>query len=288
MLAANATQANLSFADVWSQVLAPKFIRFRHVLVAGAAPHGRRSLSLFGPEVGDVVLDVGCGFGDATIELARRVGPGGAATGIDVAPEFIELAREEARSHAVSTLTFRVADAEHFAPNTRYDYVFGRFGTMFFERPLAAFRNLRGLLRPGGHLVMTVWRPLAQNPWLSIAKSVAAEYLPPPEERALSCGPGPFSLAEPEVVNELLGTAGFRQVLLMPSDAGTLVGRDLKEAIEFQLAIGPAGEIVREAGAAAKAVMPELRAALGDALVPDLEESGVVMPSAAWVVHARA
>ncbi|HET9930811.1 MAG TPA: class I SAM-dependent methyltransferase, partial [Polyangiaceae bacterium] len=255
----------------------------------GAEPHGRRAFELFGPNAGDAALDVGCGFGDATLELALRVGRAGSVTGIDVAPEFIELAHEHARAEPLAPIDFRVADAERFDDRTRYDYAFSRFGTMFFERPLAAFCNLRNLLRPSGRLVMTVWRPLDENPWLGVAKGVARSFLPSPEPRALSCGPGPFSLAEPTVVRELLGAAGFRQISLAPSDAATLVGRDLHEAIEFQLAIGPAGEIVREAGARAKPLMFELRAALGDALLPYVqrEDGGVAIPSAAWIVHAR-
>src|ERR1700712_4569524 len=118
---------------------------------------------------------------------------------------------------------------------------------MFFEHPVAAFRNLRRMLRPGGPLVMTTWRSLAANPWLAIAKRAALTVLPLPGEEAISCGPGPFSLASPELVHEILERAGFRDVSLTPSDAVTRVGQNLKSAVDFQMALGPAGEIVREA-----------------------------------------
>jgi SAM-dependent methyltransferase len=278
----------LSFADVWNTILAPKFVRFRRVLVEGAAPHGRRALDLVPPRPGGRALDVGCGFGDGTVDLAERAGPSGTVTGVDVVSEFIDLSRRTVLETRATNVAFEVADAERFSTPERYDYVFSRFGTMFFERPGAAFRNLRRLLAPEGRLVMTTWRGLAENPWLAVGKSIAREHLGVPEDRSVSCGPGPFSLAAPDTVTELLTASGFRRVRFEPSEAPALVGATVEEAVEFQLAIGPAGEIVREAGPRPESVMSALRGALGAAMLPYATPSGVFMPSAAWVVKAEA
>lgn len=285
---ASAASVVMSASDVWTDILAPKFIRYRGILVAGAKPHGHRAMTLFGPRARDRVLDVGCGFGDATLELVDRVGRSGFATGLDVVPAFVDLARELARERGASNVRFTAGDAETFEPRAAFDYLFARFGTMFFERPLAAFRNLHAMLAPEGRLVMTTWRTIEENPWLGVARDVARMYLPPPAEEAVSCGPGPFSLAEPELVRELLSHAGFHHVTFVTSDAATLVGTTLDEAIEFQLALGPAGEIVREAGPAGARALPELRKALRTALAPFDTGEGVRMASAAFIVHARA
>jgi len=277
-----------TFAEVWNGILAPKFIRHREALMGGAAPHGRRAMALFGPRLGDRVLDVGCGFGDATLELAQCVGPAGAVTGLDVVPAFLDFGRAAAGASGATNVDFTAADAETFRPAEPFDQVFARFGTMFFERPVAAFRNLRAILRPGGSLVMTTWRPLDENPWLRVAKEVAKGYLPPRPPEGVSCGPGPFSLADPALVRDLLERAGFHGVGSVPSDAATLIGRTLEDAIEFQLALGPAGELVREAGAAGERVLPALRQALADALAPFVSRDGVHLPSAAWIVRAVA
>jgi ubiquinone/menaquinone biosynthesis C-methylase UbiE len=278
----------MSFSDVWNEILAPKFIRYRPILVAGAEPHGRRAMALFGPALGDRTLDVGCGFGDATLDLAERVGLHGTATGLDVAAAFLSIARQAASESGAPNVDFIVGDAETFRPPEPFDYLFARFGTMFFERPLAAFRNMRAMLKPDGELVMTTWRNLEENPWLAVAKRIAKAHLPRSTEDAVTCGPGPFSLSNAEMVRALLTRAGFRTVSFVPSDAPTLVGSNLEEAIDFQLAIGPAGEVVREAGPAGLRALPALRKALSTALAPFCHEDGVRMPAAAWIVHALA
>ena len=281
------TAKTISLAEVWNEILAPKFIRFRQVLVSGAEPHGRRAMALFSPQPGHAAVDIGCGFGDATSELAELVGPSGTALGLDLAPAFIALARAATQPLKLAQLRFLVEDAATYAAPESADYLFARFGTMFFEQPVAAFRNLQRMLRPGGELVMTTWRGLDENPWLAIAKRAALTLLPAPGNGAVSCGPGPFSLADPEVIREVLTRAGFCDVTLLPSDAITLVGHSLKSAVDFQMAIGPAGEIVREAGAAGEQRLSEVRAAIGEALAPFLCEEGVALPSAAWIVHAK-
>lgn len=278
----------LSAAEVWDTILAPKFARFREVLVQGAEPHGRSALARWAPPPGARAIDVGCGFGESTFELAAAAGPGADVTGVDIARTFVDVARADARARAVANVRFVVADVADLAPPEPFDYVFSRFGTMFFERPIATFRELRAMTRRGGRLVMTTWRRLAENPWLSVAKEVARAWLPKPGPRAIGCGPGPFSLADPDVVREVLLRAGYAEVAISPCAATTRVGLSLEDAVDFQLAIGPAGEIVREAGAQAAAVLPDLRHHMARALEPFLTAEGVLMPSAAWVVHARA
>src|SRR6185312_13679075 len=277
-----------SAAEVWDTILSPKFTRFRDVLVTGAEPHGRAALASWRPAPGARALDVGCGFGESTFDLAACLDPSADVSGLDVAWSFVRVARADAARRRAFHLRFVHADAETYEPPAPVDYVFSRFGTMFFERPVAAFRNLHAITRPGGTLVMTTWRALEDNPWLGVAKAIARKLLPAPPAHAATCGPGPFSLAEPEVVREMLERSGYRDVSLVPSDAGTLVGRTLEAAVDFQLAIGPAGEIVREAGPAAVEILPDLRRQMAEALAPFLTAEGVRMPAGAWIVHARA
>lgn len=281
------TDAIKSASDVWNEILAPKFIRYREILVEGAIPHGERAMALFPPQLAERAIDIGCGFGDATLKLGERVGPVGAVTGLDVAHGFLEIARAALHASGAHQVSFVQGDAETFAMREAYDYLFARFGTMFFERPLSAFRNMHAMLRPGGQLVMTTWRTREENPWLSVAKAIAQAHLPPLGEQAVSCGPGPFSLSEPALVRDLLTRAGFREVSLVASDGLTRIGRTLDEAVAFQLALGPAGEIVREAGTLGERALPKLRDALATALARYLDDEGVFLPAAAWIVHAQ-
>ena len=119
---------------------------------------------------------------------------------------------------------------------------------MFFANPVAALANLRRAMRPDGRLLMLVWRRIDESPLWAIPKQIAQRHLPPPPDEAPKCGPGPFSLADPETVRGVLTSAGWREPELEPIDGPVRAGDTVDDAIAFQLAIGPAGEIVREAG----------------------------------------
>jgi len=274
------------FTAFWVETLAPKFMRFRHILVGGLGRHSELCLADLPFAPGEWVLDVGCGFGDTAIQIADRVGPSGRVIGLDCAEPFLAAARADAQGR--QNVEFVCADAESavFAPVQ--DHVFSRFGTMFFTSPVPALRNIRTALKPGGTLAMIVWRARADNPWLETAKHVALRHLPAPGEDAATCGPGPFSMADPDMVRAQLEAAGFAETDFQRIDTPIMVGRDLADAIDFQLAIGPAGEICREAGdlfdAHRRAALIE---DLTETLRPHLREDGVYLGSSSWLVTAR-
>ncbi len=273
--------------EVWNEIIAPKYIRFRHILVDGLAAHGRTALARSGPSAGNRVLDVGCGLGDSTIEMGKTVGPAGSVLGIDCCDPFLEFGRKELATSGVANVTFENADAatQRFEP--AFDFCFSRFGTMFFASPVAAMRNVRAALKPGGRLLMLVWRTLDDNEWMGLAKRVALKHLPAPDDQAPNCGPGPFSMASSTVVTDILGASGYSDIHLERNDTDVTVGRTLDDAIDFQLAMGPAGEIVREAGELGEtkrsAVVEELRSLVA----PFVTTRGVVMGSSSWAVTAR-
>ena len=234
------------------------------------------------------VLDVGCGWGDSSIEMARQVGPSGGVLGVDCCQAFIDHGQAEARAAGLDNLRFVVADVQALPLEPEYDVCFSRFGTMFFASPVRAMRHLRGALRPGGRLLMVVWRRLADNDWVAIPRKVVERYLPPPPSDGRSCGPGPFSMADPEMVRDVLTASGFSDVQFEQVDLPILVGEDMERAIDFQLQIGPAGEIVREAKELGERRRPEIERELRTLLAAYKTERGVVMPSSSWTVLARA
>lgn len=276
-----------AFVQFWNAVLAPKFIRFKHVLVDGLSRHSQAVFPTLPVRPGDQVLDVGCGFGDTAIELAARVGPEGSVLGIDCCDAFLDIAREEVRTRGLANVQFQRGDAEIALPANQFDLVFARFGTMFFANPVAGLRNMRKALRPGGRMVHIVWRARADNPWLSMAKDIVLRFVPPPGDAAASCGPGPFSMADESVVTQMMTSAGYTEIELRRVDAPVIVGKDVKDAVAFQLAIGPAGEAFREAGERAEQQRAAIEAALAEALTRQtIDAQGIVMDSSSWVISA--
>jgi len=276
-----------AFVRFWNEVLAPKFIKFKHILVDGLSHHSEAVFPTLPVHEGDHVLDAGCGFGDTALKLAARVGPTGSVVGIDCCEAFLDYARAEVRTRSLNNVTFVRGDAEIALPTNQFDFVFARFGTMFFANPVAGLRNMRRALKPGGRMVHIVWRDRADNPWLSMAKDVVLRFLPAPGDEAQSCGPGPFSMSDETVVRAMMKSAGYEEIELRRIDAPVLVGRDVKDAIAFQLAIGPAGEVFREAGAEAERKRADIEAALAEAINRQkIAADGIVMDSSSWVISA--
>jgi SAM-dependent methyltransferase len=281
--------ANEEAFEAWNGVLFDRFVQFREIVTTGLGAHGEAALAAHPPQTGDRALDVGCGFGDTTRRLAEIVGEQGRATGVDVAPRFIEAAQAEAADASLENIDFMVADVEATEFDGRFDYAFSRFGTMFFANPVAAMRNVRKALIPGGRLCMVVWRRKLDNDWLHRAENVVKDYLEKPDESdEPRCGPGPFSMADADTTSEILLSAGFENVELRRCDIPITIGCDLDDAVEFVMALGPAGEVIRLAGADAERVRPVIAGALREALA-DLEDGdGVTAAASTWIVSATA
>jgi len=275
--------------EAWNTVLFDKFSRFRHLLVDGLSSHSDELLAreLFGE--GDSVLDVGCGFGDSTVKIARLVGETGRAVGIDCARNFIASSEQLAADEKMQNAHFLVADVEREDLQGPYDHAFARFGTMFFNLPGAAMRNIHGALKPGGSFHQIVWRKREDNPWLYDAELRVRDIVPVvshEESGQVHCGPGPFSMAGPDMVSAMLTGVGLRNVRFERFDSDICIGRDLEEAIEFAMALGPAGEIIRLAGEQGEALKDDVHAALEDELAKYLGDNGVWAPSSTWFVSA--
>jgi len=276
--------------EAWNTVLFDKFQRFKHLLVAGLSGHSNELLcrSLYCP--GDRVLDVGCGFGDSTIRIAQQVGPRGEAVGVDCAENFVRASRQDAVDAGVRNAMFFAADVQEDDLRGPYDHAFARFGTMFFMSPVAALRNVRRSLKPSGSLAQIVWRKREDNPWLHDAELRVRELVPVVSHEQTSqvhCGPGPFSMAGPDMVSAMMKAAGFERVAFERFDADICIGRNLEDAVEFAMALGPAGEILRLAGAEGERLKPQVVEALRETLVRYERDDGVWAPSSTWFITAR-
>jgi SAM-dependent methyltransferase len=283
--AAPASSANAEAIEAWDGPLFERFVTYRHIVVAGLAPHGDEAMRVHPPRTGDRVLDLGCGFGDATQQLAALVGAEGSVLGVDASPRFIEAATREAAG--IDNARFAVADIETISFEERFDFAFSRFGTMFFANPVAALRNVRASLVPGGRLVMVVWRSKVENDWVYRGQTIVERFVTKPDDYdEPTCGPGPFSMGNADTTSGILLSAGFIDISLRRYDLPIKIGSDIDEAVELVMSLGPAGEILRLAGDRAAHLHEPVAEALREGLAEWAGPEGVTAPASTWIVSA--
>jgi ubiquinone/menaquinone biosynthesis C-methylase UbiE len=280
---------NVEATEAWNGQLFDIWIDYRDLVADGLRDHGEAALAANPPHESNRVLDIGCGLGDTTVRLAGLVGAAGHAHGVDVAERMIETAIEEAAEAGVENVSFAACDVEVTKFDRTFDYAFSRMGTMFFANPVAALRNVRETLAPGGLLNMVVWRRKLDNEFMHRAELVVAEYLEEPEEYDVPrCGPGPFSMANADTVTDVLKQARYEDIRLARQDLPYKIGNDLEHAVAFNMALGPAAEVLRMWGERVDDIRPKIAADLRAALADFVVDGGaVVAPASTWAVTAR-
>ena len=277
--------ANEEAVEAWSGVLFDRWARYRDVLAVSIREFSDVAFDLCRPQPGERVLDVGCGLGETTRSLAELVGPAGEVVGIDAGERFVETATAEAAEAGAGNVSYLTGDVQVADMGTGFDLAFSRFGTMFFANPVAALRNVRSSLRPGGRLCMVVWRSKLANEWLHRGELVVEKYLERPEETdEPTCGPGPFSMANADTTSDIVTAAGFADVALRRCDISYLMGRDMDQALEVVMAIGPAGELIRLAKDDAEKIRPQLERELREAYADLERDDGVWAEASTWIV----
>jgi SAM-dependent methyltransferase len=270
----------------WAGAMGRQWVLHQEALDRQLEPAGAAGLRALEAAPGEAVLDLGCGAGATCAALARAVGTGGRVTGIDISPDLLAVAR---RRPGCERVAFLEGDAATYPfAEASFDALFSRFGCLFFDRPVAAFANLRRALRPGGRAVLVVWREPGLNPWAAIPAAVGTELLGPAEPVPPGT-PGPFAWAQPEVFRPILEGAGFNRL-------------DWREE-PLTMTVGTAGEadplsraaaLLSEIGVLARRLRgqpEELRARaierLRPRLAPYVQEGWVRLPAVIWVIRAR-
>lgn len=232
---------------------------------------------------GQSIVDIGCGCGTTTLELARRAGPAGHVLGIDISTPMLDRARQRAANEGKGPIDLQNFDAAtyRFEPQS-FDRVFSRFGVMFFADPVAAFANIRAALKPDGRLAFVCWRPLDLNPWMARTISVATQYLERPEPPGPDA-PGPFAFRDPGRINAILVDAGFANVEIIPHDTALEFEADIESTVGKLIQLGPMAQPIAQA---ADDIRERIRADLAAAIQDYLTGDGVKIDSAAWIVSA--
>ena len=190
-------------AEAWQRTAAAR---------AGAlGPLTETMLELAEVGAGSRVLDVAAGTGEQTIMAAQRVGPDGFVLAVDIAPEMLEVAAEQARAAGLANVATLAQDARalDLEPGS-FDAAICRSALMLMTDPVAALVGIRRALKPGGKLAALVFGSPANNPlqWLPtvISRRIAGVPLPGPGE------PGLFALSEPGALDAVFHAGGFQDV----------------------------------------------------------------------------
>ncbi|MBW2391287.1 MAG: methyltransferase domain-containing protein [Deltaproteobacteria bacterium] len=276
---------NAQQISYWNEVSGPKWVRLDETINKLIAPLGSQALGRAAAQPGERVLDIGCGGGRTTLDLASSVGSQGEVVGLDISTPLLDAAEARRARLNVSNVEFINADAQiHKFSGASFDLIFSRFGVMFFAEPEEAFRNLHAALRPGGRVAFACWQKMELNPWMTLAVAAVAQHveLPAPSPPGT---PGPFSLADSERTVGILERAGFVDVRCEPFEAQVdiAVGTTLDETIGFVSQMGPAGALLKDAS-------PELRQAaeqsIREALFPHEKDGRIELGAAIWIVEA--
>jgi SAM-dependent methyltransferase len=229
---------------------------------------------------GDTVLDIGCGTGRSTCDVAR-IAADGSALGVDVSSPLLEIARQTAAAEHLDNVVFEHADAQiHPFTPAAVDVAISRMGSMFFGNPVAAFTNIQQALRSGGRLTLLTWQSIADNEWLSefrTAMAVGRDLPTPPLD-----APNPFTLSDPDRVRAILSAAGFEGITLQGLCEPMSFGQDPNDVYDFVIDfLGWLRDGLDDADR--KRADEDLRATITD----HTGAHGVSFQSATWIVEAH-
>ena len=275
---------NAKQKDFWSGKGGDYWVEKQSEMDIMLNPLGKKALAKLDLKSNSEVLDIGCGCGATTLEIAKKVSEG-TVTGLDISVPMLGKAESEASIQGIANVDFKVIDVQvDQLASEKYDYVYSRFGVMFFDDPYEAFKNIFSSIKEGGELSFVCWQDPSLNPWQSLSVQVIRGYLDMPSPPPRS--PGPFAFHEKDYVKEILEKSGFSDISFDDNqeDITMFSGKSLQEASEDYLAINPVvTEMLKDSPDDLKAEIVE---SLKEAFSEFHKGDGLVFPSATWVVSA--
>ena len=277
---------NSDMSEYWNGAGGEKWLGLQDQLRRFLLPFGQRVMDVLAISPGELVLDIGCGCGDTSSEIAGRIGPAGHVHGLDLSTLLLAEARARKKKKGPINQTFARGDAQNYSlEKGLFDIIFSRFGVMFFDDPVTAFKNLGSALDTGGRVGFCCWRSVMENEWVSLPLSVIANYLSPMDSTNTE-EPGPFSFGDSQRVDGILSAADFVGAKIVEMRSQVPVGHTPEEAARFLLQIGPASVAISQADPDAK-TRSRIAADLCAKLQTHDTGKGIYLDASAWIVTAQ-
>ncbi len=280
------SEVNKNQKDFWSGKGGDIWVERQNAMDTMLSPLGEAALNKLNFNEEENVLDIGCGCGHTTLNIAKRIGPSGNVTGLDISEPMLKRAKESAVEMSITNTSFKCVDVQtEDLGDQIYSTAFSRFGVMFFEDSIAAFKNINKSLISGGYLSFVCWQSPAVNPWQSLFIQEVKKFLdlPSPPPRS----PGPFAFMESEYVSSILEESKFQDIRIEGHEAevNMFSGRSLSDSVKDYISINPVvTQMLKESS---ENQIAEIVNSGIEAFSPYYSEKGLIFPSATWLVTAR-
>ena len=277
------SEVNKNQRDFWSGKGGDIWVERQNAMDTMLSHLGEAALNKLNLNEGENVLDIGCGCGHTTLNIAKRISPDGQVTGLDISEPMLKRAKESANEMSISNASFNCVDVQTDDMGEEvYSAAFSRFGVMFFEDPIAAFRNINKSLITGASLSFVCWQSPALNPWQSLFIEAVKKYvdLPSPPPRS----PSPFAFMESEYVSSILEESNFQNIMIEGHEAevNMFSGRSLSDSVKDYISINPVvSGMLKDSTEQEKT---EIINSAIEAFSPYYSAKGLMFPSATWLV----
>ena len=277
------SEVNKNQRDFWSGKGGDIWVERQNAMDTMLSPLGEAALNKLNLNEGENVLDIGCGCGHTTLNIAKRISPDGQVTGLDISKPMLKRAKESANEMSISNVSFNCVDVQTDDIGEEvYSAAFSRFGVMFFEDPIAAFHNINKSLITGASLSFVCWQSPALNPWQSLFIEAVKKYvdLPSPPPRS----PSPFAFMESEYVSSILEESNFQNIMIEGHEAevNMFSGRSLSDSVKDYISINPVvSGMLKDSTEQEKT---EIINSAIEAFSPYYSAKGLMFPSATWLV----
>ena len=199
---------------------------------------------------GDKVLDIGCGGGQTSFEASEIVGENGYVVGADISKILLDLAKSKYAN--TKNLEFKLCDVQNYEfRENSFNKVISRFGVMFFENPIEAFKNIYNAIQEGGSLNFVCWTNVMENEFFTDPTNIIIRHLNKdfPE---ITRSPGPLAFSEEKYINEILSNSGFKNIKVEKVYSLITTNDSPEKNGELLLNIGSGGRLLADANLSKK------------------------------------